>query len=109
MRNAECEVPNAEPILHPSANLLIGLDVGSTTVKAVVVDPAVDAVLWRAYQRHETRPYETCLDFLLKIERAFPEGARRSWRVFTTGTGAPPSANTSARALCRRSMRYAIP
>ena len=38
----------AEPRLY------IGLDVGSTTVKAVVVDHVKDEILWRDYQRHDT-------------------------------------------------------
>ena len=38
--------------------LLVGLDVGSTTVKAVVVDAATDSTIWQDYQRHETRQPE---------------------------------------------------
>ena len=34
---------------------MIGLDVGSTTVKAVLVDPAQDEILWKDYQRHDTK------------------------------------------------------
>ena len=37
-----------------SSQYLIGIDVGSTTVKAVAVDSATDAILWSDYQRHET-------------------------------------------------------
>ena len=43
---------------------LIGLDVGSTTVKAVVVEAASDKVLWQDYQRHETKQPEKTLEFL---------------------------------------------
>jgi activator of 2-hydroxyglutaryl-CoA dehydratase/predicted nucleotide-binding protein (sugar kinase/HSP70/actin superfamily) len=67
--------------------LVIGLDVGSTTVKAVVADPATNAVLWTDYRRHETRQQETCLDFLVRIEAAFPRVPRTGVRVFTTGAG----------------------
>lgn len=42
---------------------LVGLDVGSTTVKAIVVDAATDATLWQDYQRHETRQPEKVLEF----------------------------------------------
>ena len=38
--------------------LYIGLDVGSTTVKAVVVDAATDEILWQDYQRHDTKQPE---------------------------------------------------
>ena len=47
---------------------LVGLDVGSTTVKAVVVDAATDKVLWQDYQRHETKQPEKTLEFLKRIE-----------------------------------------
>ena len=46
----------------------IGMDVGSTTVKAVVVDQA-DQILWSDYQRHDTKQPEKVLEFL-KIGRA---------------------------------------
>ena len=49
--------------------LLVGLDVGSTTVKAVVVDAATDAMLWQDYQRHETRQPEKVLEFLQRMEK----------------------------------------
>ncbi|MGH9830846.1 MAG: hypothetical protein ACREDR_47170, partial [Blastocatellia bacterium] len=49
-------------------NLYIGLDVGSTTVKAVVVDPVTDEILWQDYQRHETKQPEKVLEFLTRIE-----------------------------------------
>ena len=39
--------------------LVIGMDVGSTTVKAVVVDPETRAILWSDYQRHHTKQPET--------------------------------------------------
>jgi hypothetical protein len=31
----------------------VGLDVGSTTVKAIVVDAATDKTIWQDYQRHD--------------------------------------------------------
>jgi hypothetical protein len=44
-----------------------GLDVGSTTVKATVVDAATDKVLWQDYQRHETKQPEKTLEFLRRM------------------------------------------
>jgi activator of 2-hydroxyglutaryl-CoA dehydratase/predicted nucleotide-binding protein (sugar kinase/HSP70/actin superfamily) len=67
--------------------LVIGLDVGSTTVKAVVVDPLRDAVLWKDYQRHETRQPEKCLEFLETIAAAFPGVPEQAFRLFVTGSG----------------------
>ncbi|MDX6554606.1 MAG: hypothetical protein QOD86_801 [Miltoncostaeaceae bacterium] len=66
--------------------LYIGLDVGSTTVKAVVVDPVADKVLWQDYQRHDTKQPEKCLEFLTRIETDFPLPHDR-FRVFITGSG----------------------
>ena len=47
---------------------LVGLDVGSTTVKAIVVDAATDKTIWQDYQRHETRQPEKVLEFLRCME-----------------------------------------
>ena len=41
-----------------ASDVIVGLDVGSTTVKAVVVDPVSREILWSDYQRHETRQAE---------------------------------------------------
>lgn len=66
--------------------LYVGLDVGSTTVKAVVIDPAKDEILWQDYQRHETKQPEKCLEFLTMIESNFPV-PYDEMRVFITGSG----------------------
>ncbi len=69
-----------------STQFFVGLDVGSTTVKAVVVEAATDKVLWQDYQRHETRQPEKTLEFLKRIE---PEVGvnRHNTRMFLTGSG----------------------
>jgi predicted CoA-substrate-specific enzyme activase len=64
---------------------LVGVDVGSTTVKAVVT---VDGkVTWQDYQRHNTRQAEKVLEFLARMETeaGLTAGADR---VFFTGSGA---------------------
>src|ERR1700757_3419376 len=71
--------------------LLVGLDIGSTTVKAVVVDVATDATLWQDYQRHETRQPEKVLEFLQRMETEAGIGAENT-RVFVTGSGGGPIA-----------------
>ena len=70
-----------------SRSYLVGMDVGSTTVKAVVTDAATDEVVWRDYQRHDTRQPEKVLEFLRRFEEEVPEFAVRSTRVFITGSG----------------------
>src|SRR5215471_12737767 len=66
--------------------LLVGLDVGSTTVKAIVVDAATDAILWQDYQRHETRQPEKVLEFLRRMESEAGISSENT-RVFITGSG----------------------
>jgi predicted CoA-substrate-specific enzyme activase len=67
--------------------LVIGLDVGSTTVKFVVIDPATDEILLKDYQRHDTKQPEKVLEMLFAIERAFPSIPANAFHVFTTGSG----------------------
>jgi len=43
---------------------LLGLDAGSTTVKAVAVDARTGEIVWRDYQRHESRPAEKLAEML---------------------------------------------
>jgi predicted CoA-substrate-specific enzyme activase len=68
------------------SRIIVGLDVGSTTVKAVAVDPARDAIVWSDYQRHETKQPEKVLEFLQRIqaELSIQPGAIR---IFITGSG----------------------
>ncbi len=66
--------------------LMIGLDVGSTTVKAVVVNPADDKILWQDYQRHDTKQPEKVMEFLKRMEEEVGIVAGHS-RIFITGSG----------------------
>ncbi len=64
---------------------IAGVDVGSTTVKAVVVDGG--RVLWQDYQRHDARQAEIVLEFLTRMEADCGFAAGRD-RIFFTGSGA---------------------
>jgi hypothetical protein len=75
-----------------SGHLMVGLDVGSTTVKAVVIDPATDKILWSDYQRHDTKQPEKCLEFLKRIEGDFSVPHEKI-RIFITGSGGGGVAN----------------
>jgi predicted CoA-substrate-specific enzyme activase len=72
--------------------LVIGMDVGSTTVKAVVITPDTKEVLWHDYQRHHTKQPEKVLEFLERIMAAFPENSSENFRMFVTGSGSGPLA-----------------
>jgi predicted CoA-substrate-specific enzyme activase len=65
--------------------LIVGLDVGSTTVKATVM--AEGAVRWQHYARHHTRQAEMVLEFLARMESECGLTRQRD-RVFVTGSGA---------------------
>ena len=65
---------------------MVGLDIGSTTVKALVVNAATDEILWQDYQRHETKQPEKTLEFLKRIEAEVGVSASNT-RMFVTGSG----------------------
>ena len=71
-------------------SIVVGVDVGSTTVKAVVIDPASRDILWSDYQRHETRQAEKALELLVAIGREFDDIPRDHIRAFITGSGSGP-------------------
>ena len=86
---APLEQPKIQHTQKPhdhSTQFLVGLDVGSTTVKAVVVDAAADQVLWQDYQRHETKQPEKTLEFLKRMEAEVGID-RHNTRMFMTGSG----------------------
>jgi predicted CoA-substrate-specific enzyme activase len=71
--------------------LVIGMDVGSTTVKAVVLDRAQDgAVVWSNYQRHHTQQPEKVLELLERIVSDLGCSNPTSMKIFLTGSGASP-------------------
>ncbi len=81
-----------EPVVDYSGDLVIGVDVGSTTVKAVAINPDTRDILWSDYQRHNTRQPEKVLEFLIRIGNAFPQVNPARVRAFATGSGAGPIA-----------------
>src|SRR5215218_5192870 len=72
--------------------VVIGIDVGSTTVKMTVVDPTTKEILWSKYLRHETRQPEMTRDMLREIHAAFPTLKNDQIRTFITGSGGSPIA-----------------
>jgi predicted CoA-substrate-specific enzyme activase len=65
--------------------LIIGLDVGSTTVKAAVCENG--EIRWKDYKRHNTKQAEMVLEFLGRMEADCGLAAERD-RIFLTGSGA---------------------
>jgi len=70
----------------------VGMDVGSTTVKAVIVNAETDQIIWQDYQRHETQQPEKLLEFLKRME-AEVGIAPHNCRIFITGSGGGALAN----------------
>jgi predicted CoA-substrate-specific enzyme activase len=66
-----------------SGNLQLGIDIGSTTVKAVVLGEN-DEILWKKYERHNARQPELVLEFLKLIEEKYPHFQSD---VYVTGSG----------------------
>ena len=72
-----------------AAQRILGIDIGSTTVKTVVVDPHTREILWSDYRRHETRQAAVLEAQLSAIEARFGEVLGASMRAFVTGSGGP--------------------
>jgi predicted CoA-substrate-specific enzyme activase len=65
--------------------LTVGLDVGSTTVKALAMKDGT--VCWQHYLRHNTKQAEMVLEFLTRIETECGLTPSRD-QIFITGSGA---------------------
>lgn len=82
----------ADPVSPRTEPVAVGMDVGSTTVKAAVVDPRTKQILWSDYRRHETKQPEMVQEFLVRIGNAFPSIPTTNMRMFVTGSGSQPLA-----------------
>jgi predicted CoA-substrate-specific enzyme activase len=65
---------------------IVGMDVGSTTVKAIIAEGG--RIVWRDYQRHNSRQAEKVLEFLDRMETGCDLQAGRDVVLFTgSGSG----------------------
>ena len=74
--------------LNAVASYALGIDVGSTTCKLVVVDRGSAEIIWHRYERHHTRQAEKVLELLEAASAEIPDIDRASTQVFVTGSGA---------------------
>ena len=72
-----------------SRSLRLGIDVGSTTAKVVVLDTQTQAVLFSRYQRHHAEQARTVRQLLKEAAAAFSE---RMFRIAVCGSGGKPIA-----------------
>ena len=87
--------------------LVIGMDVGSTTVKAVVIDPTSKEILWSDYQRHLTKqPATEKLEGEITVESERGQGTtlRMSFPSFAM---APELASPPRRSLLPKQIATA--
>ena len=89
---------------HINSDILrLGVDVGSTTVKAVALDPADNSVLFTRYQRHNAHQADTVRQLLEEAAGHFP-GMR--FRIGVCGSGGRPiAAALGAMAALRCGLR----
>lgn len=73
--------------MNSNRNYSIGFDVGSTTVKAVMIDTDKDEIIWSDYQRHDTKQPEKSLELLKKMESDLDLQDVTGIRCFITGSG----------------------
>jgi len=64
---------------------IVGLDIGSTTIKAICVEDG--KIIWRDYKRHNTKQAECVIEYLARMEADCGLTAGRD-RIFATGSGA---------------------
>ena len=69
---------------QPPASIDLGIDIGSTTTKYVVLDTATGARLASGYKRHNARQAESVAHVLDEVRSAFPTA---TVRAAVTGSG----------------------
>ena len=79
----------ADDMRKESRSLRLGIDVGSTTAKVVVLDTQTQAVLFSRYQRHHAEQARTVRQLLKEAAAAFSE---RMFRIAVCGSGGKPIA-----------------
>ncbi len=85
-RGRQYDAPRRGSLLREARRMkTVGMDVGSTTIKAVVVEDG--QVIWRDYQRHNTKQAEKAIEFLTRMEQELGLTQNRD-RIFFTGSGA---------------------
>lgn len=67
--------------------LRMGIDVGSTTVKILILDTEKNEIVYNHYERHHAEQWNTCQRLLCDVADKFP-GAR--FRIAICGSGGKP-------------------
>ncbi len=83
---------------------LVGLDIGSTTVKAVAAPREGGPVAWCDYRRHEAQQTETVIDFLRRLEHDLGATSANT-ALLMTGSGAAVLAPVLGARFCAGGQR----
>ena len=88
------------PENQDAPTIIIGMDVGSTTVKATVVNPINKKILWSDYQRHNTQSRrKKCWNFWSASEMNFPMSLGKTSGCLLRVRG-KPHCRTHRRQVC---------
>ena len=69
--------------------LAVGIDIGSTTTKVVVLDPSKGDILYSDYRRHHADQVKSVEYVMEQLEQRFPD---KRFRFCLTGSGSKPIA-----------------
>ncbi|GHU03558.1 2-hydroxyglutaryl-CoA dehydratase [Spirochaetia bacterium] len=81
---------NIRKMDNTCSRLLLGLDIGSTTVKVVAVEPKTKNLLFSRYRRHNAYQIETLRSLLGELYAEFPDTV---FRAAVCGSGGKPAAD----------------
>lgn len=88
-----CRIPGtASRKIMIMKQLLIGIDVGSTTTKITVLDAATETLLYSDYRRHHADQLASVLSAVRKAAEKFSDSEAR---IILTGSGAKPVAEAA--------------
>ena len=76
-------------MMMQNKSLRLGIDVGSTTVKVIVMETPGNQVLFARYERHHAEQGQTVRRLLQEVAAAFPE---QVFRTAVCGSGGKPIA-----------------
>ncbi len=79
--------------------LLIGIDVGSTTTKITVLDKTTESLLYSDYRRHHADQLASVLFAIRQAAEKFPDTEAR---IILTGSGAKPVAEAADTLISRK-------
>ena len=72
---------------HPEMSLILGVDAGSTTTKAILLDPACGQIAAKCYLRTHGNPVQATFECIAELQRQLGGVAPRVVQAAVTGSG----------------------